>query len=428
MIRHLGRRLVGPVGQAVANGAGIQLALLVSGVLSARLLGPHDRGQQVLLTTIPSVSAFLGALGLPQALTYFLAKDARQGALLLRRLRWWLIVLGMVALAIQAAILGVLVKPARIDAVLADISFVLFFIMQFVIAHLQGSRLFGRSFLVQSSGPVVFAIGLVIAYASRRSSSVTTVMSIWVVALGATVALGLWFASAARRPEDRATLSMGEAPSTRVALGFGLRGLLGVSSPIETLRVDQLVVGLALSRRDLGFYSAALAFANAPKLLGQAVGAVAAPTLAAAGITNRRPLLKKYIAIGTLLTFFAAAVLETVVKWLVPLLYGDAFRPAISLAQLLIVAGAFMAIRRLMSDCARGIGRPGLGSQAEVASWVVLVPAFVVLVPIFGRLGVGAAVLASAAASAALLGLTLDLATRAPYAVSPTDDGDRVSL
>src|SRR5438105_2699501 len=60
---------------ALVSGLATQAGLVVSGVISARLLGPENRGYFALLILVPSILAQLGMLGMPQAVTYFTARD-----------------------------------------------------------------------------------------------------------------------------------------------------------------------------------------------------------------------------------------------------------------------------------------------------------------------------------------------------------------
>src|ERR1700722_5254682 len=57
-----------------ASGAG-QLALVASGIFAARILGAHDRGQLALFVLVPMILTVIGALGVPVAATYFIARD-----------------------------------------------------------------------------------------------------------------------------------------------------------------------------------------------------------------------------------------------------------------------------------------------------------------------------------------------------------------
>ena len=73
-------------------------------------------------------------------------------------------------------------------------------------------------------------------------------------------------------------------------MSFGLRSLFGSSSPFETFRLDQLLVGLVLTPVALGYYVVALAFTNLTRFLGQSIGMVTYPRIAAA--TDRSSQLR----------------------------------------------------------------------------------------------------------------------------------------
>src|SRR5688572_7701167 len=71
------------IGSLGAGGAG-QAALVVSGILAARALGPENRGHLALLTLVPWVVCQLGLLGVPNAVTYYVARDHRAAPAIMR--------------------------------------------------------------------------------------------------------------------------------------------------------------------------------------------------------------------------------------------------------------------------------------------------------------------------------------------------------
>src|SRR5262249_7021013 len=99
-------------------------------------------------------------------------------------------------------------------------------------------------------------------------------------------------------------------------------------------------------------------------------------------------------------------VLELSVGWLVPFFFGDEFSGAVVLTRILLVGALFLSARRMLTDGAQGLGRPGLGTIAEVSSWGFLLPALGVFAPLWGARGVALALAVSSALSfAVLLGL-----------------------
>src|SRR4051812_30853910 len=97
------------LGGAVFAGGALQGALLASGILAARLLGPDDRGHLAVLVLIPSLIAQLGGLGLPLAVTHFVARDDRTSRQVAAALWRPALIQTLVLTAIHAAVLVVVV-------------------------------------------------------------------------------------------------------------------------------------------------------------------------------------------------------------------------------------------------------------------------------------------------------------------------------
>src|SRR5688572_9717608 len=72
---------------SLATAAAIQCALLLSGTVAARMLGPADRGRLALISIVPSVLAIAGAAGLALALSYYIAREPGQARALVALVR-----------------------------------------------------------------------------------------------------------------------------------------------------------------------------------------------------------------------------------------------------------------------------------------------------------------------------------------------------
>ena len=77
------------------------IANLVTGVVTARALGPGGRGITVSLTTVSQLTGFLFALGAAQSLSYFIARRPQDGPSLLAT--WMLMLIPVAALAVGLA-------------------------------------------------------------------------------------------------------------------------------------------------------------------------------------------------------------------------------------------------------------------------------------------------------------------------------------
>ena len=74
--------------ESVMTGLGGQAVLIISGILAARILGVEGRGYLALLIIFPVVLCQLGGLGLPQAVTYYTARNRKHADFVYRLVRF----------------------------------------------------------------------------------------------------------------------------------------------------------------------------------------------------------------------------------------------------------------------------------------------------------------------------------------------------
>ena len=369
--------------------AGItQVASIVGGVLVARSLGPEDRGYLALLVVVSGICSLVGSIGLPSAVTYYVAQDPSHARRITRSLRAPGVLQVVAALVLQVAMLVALVidDPGRVK-VAAAISLLLvpgLIALYYGLALLQGQQRFTAFNLLRILPTMAYVAGVVVVFLGGAADLVP-IMTMWAGAnfVGGLLALGIALAGLPPATTDEAS------PSRSQMTRFGLKSFAGSLSPVEAFRLDQGVVGLFLSPVALGLYVVGQAFTALPRVIGTSVGLVAYPKVAAQqDPTLARRALWRYFFFGVAVTAIVIGALELVSAQLVTLFFGSEFEDAIPIAQILLLATLFMAARRVLTDGTNGIGHPGLGTLAEVASWVVLFPAIALLVPTYGAEGV----------------------------------------
>ncbi|MBJ7519188.1 MAG: oligosaccharide flippase family protein [Solirubrobacteraceae bacterium] len=359
------------------------VALLITGSLAARILGPTDRGYFALLVLVPSLVCQVGGLGISLALTHYVAAGeigASQGLRLLRRV----LALQVAAVTVASVVVGIALNLGHpgyvMGAVLIAASFaVTTYLKEYTVGLVQASGRSVSANLLKAFSPVAGAVGLTALYVGG-AESLTAVVVVW--------AATEWISSALLVVVTRMYLrrdapggDVDSAVSRARILEFGRAAYFSYLSPLDTFRLDQLYVGVALSATALGYYAAGAAFTTIPRVLAHSVGLTAAPLIArqrfGARVSVRRTgLVLGGLAIGTSAVTALAVGLSA--EWLVPALYGDAFRPAIALTQILMVGGFLFAVRRILIDVLRGVGRPAAGWRSEVGGLVV----FAVLAPV----------------------------------------------
>jgi O-antigen/teichoic acid export membrane protein/O-antigen ligase len=373
----------------VASGAA-QALLVMSGVLVARGLGPEDRGYLALLVVISGICVLVGSAGLPTAVTYFIARNPPGARAIARSLTVPFAGQTVATSVAQLVVMYAFIhdEPQRVKAA----ALLSLFLVPGILAHsyglaiLQGQERF-RPFNVLRILPTGVYAFAVLAIFFLGLANLDILMATWSFSLffGGVLALGvaLW-----GLPGE----TYARAPEPRQLFKFGLKSLVGSTSPLEALRLDQALVGLLLTPVTLGLYVVAQAFTNLPRVVALSVGMVAYPHVASQpDRASARRSLWRYFALGAAISAVVIGMLEIGSGPLVRIFFGEQFTGATSIARVLLLATLFMCARRVLTDSVNGLGRPGLGTLAEIVSWMLLVPTIGVLLPLYGAVGVALA-------------------------------------
>jgi O-antigen/teichoic acid export membrane protein len=397
-LRRLARGSRGPVAGSLVAGFYGQAALVVTGVLTARALGPTDRGYHALLLLVPTILLTLGTIGLPLATTVAIAREPANATLVRRAIRLPALVQLVVLTVVQVAVLWVLVDsdPSRVQtAALVTLPFLAGALGDvYGKALLQGEGRYA-TFNVFRCGPVtLYLVGVVTLVAIGQADLVTiTAVAVGGGALAGLVTLWVALRARPREPQAEAGVSRGQL------FRFGLRGYLGAASPVDAFRVDQAVIGVFLPPRALGLYVVALAFTNLPSLISRSIGMIALPQVASRGRAESTDEVWRFLLASSALIGLVVVALELTAGVLVPLVFGSDFEDAVAITRILLLGSLFYGARRVLSDSVSGSGRPGLGSIAELASWIVLVILLPIVVPLWGVEGVASAMAIASAVS-----------------------------
>jgi O-antigen/teichoic acid export membrane protein len=401
--------------QSVGTGVAIQFTLLASGPLIARLLGPTGRGQLAAIMIWPAALTFFGTLGLPAGTTYAIARGSGEPRELSRRMLRYALPQTVVILAIQfgvfAAVLGGRGHAVWEAGLVSLILVPVLLGQQYGIALLQGARrfrLFNAARVLPSTLYAVFVAGL---FVTHRHSLMAIVLA-WLVANAATTLLCFIGVYAFDDPPRE------HAPMTdREVFSFGVRGLFVSGSPIEAVRLDQMALAIFLPAAALGMYVVGLAITNLPSFVSKSVGVVAFPTVAAEkNAATARRMVMRYTLLDLWLSILIVVPLIAVSHWVIPLLFGNAFRDAVVISYIILPGTVFLSVRRVLAEGLRGLGHPMIGTVAEIVALGWLIAALAICLPLMGTRGAAVAVTTAYAASlvVALLGARRQMGISAP--------------
>jgi O-antigen/teichoic acid export membrane protein len=344
-----------------------QGALIISGIVAARVLGPSLRGELAILVLIPTITAQLTLIGLPSAITYYIGRDKGVSLETLSCLFRILAAQMSFAIAVLAAMLlfGQRWLPSAAPVLLVSVTIAGAFLIvqQYAYAILQGHNEFLQVATARLSPSVFYAIFAASVWALGAASFTSIALS-WVGANVVSGAIsGLYVRTCLKRhsriPGLRATGDL---------LVFGKRAFFGSTTPIETFRVDQLLGAIFLSRSGMGLYVVAQALSGLPKILASNIGIV---VFAGTARDNESTGVRARVRTAVLL-IGAAIVLCGALLLLAPtlmkLFFGPEFADGAVVAQILLVGALFFAVRRFLTEYAKGLGDPSVSSVSELAA------------------------------------------------------------
>ena len=399
-----------------AAGLGIQLLTVASGPLVARMLGPDGRGQMVTVSVVAALCSLLGMGGLPAAISHSVAKagaparDVLQGYL-----RFWL----MMSLIPSVAAAGLAV--AFLDgspgwpglAAAAFVITVLSVWFQLLAGMLRGEGDVRHINALKLSGVITY-VGLIVAiFLIHRTDVAATLLFVYAVAQVIGLVVG-WLRL--QRPTGDGSVQVARSEVHRFARHSWVSGV----SALDGLGVDHLLVGALLGQTSLGLYAVAASVTNLPLIVLAGVAAILLPRMATRSASSGITMLRRWLLATIALDFLIVLCLQAVIAPAIRILFGSEFVPATTSARILIVAWAFLALRRVLTAAAQAQGKAGRASTIEAVCMGILLVGVVLGVRFFGIEGAALAMASTGAVSC--LALALLVSWRAPFATETSSD------
>jgi O-antigen/teichoic acid export membrane protein len=405
--RRIGRKIAGTACFNVAAAA----AAAVGGVILARAMGPTVRGEYAAVTSWFGVLLTVGGVGQPAAVCFHVARYPGHARSYVATSRAMMLVTGGIAL-----VTGVIFAPvlAHGDAGLAGAYRIVFagsalaFIGASYTSSLQATSI-QRWNLVRFSQPVLALTGILVL---RRLRLITldTALAVLIVTMAIQLGYSYYYCRGSQLAPGRA-----RAELVRPLVRYGLAQIAAIAPATLNAYLDQLVLSQLVPPADLGRYAIAVSITLIPVPLVSAIGNVAFPRLAASrAISADSHRLQRTAVVVSAVT--ASAILlpiAAIAYWLVPEVFGPAYRGAVPLLWILTPGGVFLACGQVVGDLLRGRNQPGLVAAAQGLAAVFTVILLFALLP---STGVAAAAIASTVAYGIALAAMIRLLWRPPRA------------
>lgn len=183
----------------------------------------------------------------------------------------------------------------------------------------------------------------------------------------------------------------------REGLAFGARSWVWSLAGTSVVKLDQLLMAVIVSSRELGLYALAVTLATASAPLTGAVVTALLPRVAAGDPT----LAARSCRVAIFVALVYGIALGIVSPFLIPLVFTSGFTGAVPMLLILLLAHVFFVPTQVLGTALIAAGSPGAAARSQIVGLGVTVVGLVIALPLAG--GVGAAivsVLAYAATSA----------------------------
>lgn len=379
----------------------IQGCGLITGVVTARLLGPSGRGELATVLLWPTILSNLGLMGCNWALAREVARDPESepdGVCSA-------VTVG-IATALLYSILGYLLVPlvlpqdrsylfslARLCLLLIPLDI----FNQIILAIDHGRMRWRRYNFVRVSFFLFYLIFVCFLWATRKAQ---VRWFVWIF-LASQVLAVLLRCGIQRKSFVTGTLRF--ADCFRL-LHSGLPYFWATASSLLTLQLDKILVVGLMSTHAAGIYAVALTFANAQSSLGDALGITSFATLSnERSLDNQRRILTETFRQSAVISSGLGVLLACLIPFLVGPLFGIEFSEAIRPAVILAIAAALTTSSGILDEGLRGAGRPYAGLASQLSGTGVLAVAAALLLERFGLIGMAWAVVLSACTQVAVL-------------------------
>lgn len=386
------------------------LGIATSG-LTARVLGPSDRGVLAAAMIWPSLVFSLGAVVNTQSVAYFWAKAKVTGTcrtiwsasliwsglltLILLPVSW---MINWLALGEQAPVNLI---ASNIYAWMIPFSLLSACLVPIFLAEERFNIFWG----IRIGSAVLYLVLLLVLYLAGLISVINCVLVSLASLIGTTIyALVLYLKSF--------DWSFSWNPDVFKSMAvYGTKINLSGFPYQLNVRLDQLLMSLLLPERVLGYYVVAVAWSSILGFLGSGVSTT---MLSRSVLTDRQDqsrlsdLLAQFRLANILLVVLGVGA-AIIAPLGIPLLFGSDFRPSVFPAMVLCLASLFMNINLVLHELTRGLGFPNLGVRAEMAGLLVTAPLLALLLPVWQ--GTGAALVALIS-RLCVLGVFIHLFTR----------------
>lgn len=363
---------------------------VVTAPILAQALGVEGRGELAAAVAPYSLLTSVATLGLPEALTFYLAKYPRLNRRAIALTSAVTVAFGGLCLAVTIAYSDILTsenQTLRTILILATSLAIPALLTNILRGAASGLQMWRSVATEKLAGSLLKLVIL----ASLAMADQLTVLNAVIVTCIAPVLAAIVYVPTLRRQSTPQALEPHFSASKPI-LKFGTQVWLGSVASMIQGRLSQLIIAPLSNLSQLGLFVVAVTISDIPLLAATAIRDVIF------GISSRQADKDRITTIGRLSLLIGTAgalVLGVALSWLIPTLFGEEFYEAIAPAWILLIACAVGIPGIIAGAGLAAWDRPLARSLTVIAALMVNAVGMILLVPPLGANGAAIAGLAS---------------------------------
>jgi antigen flippase len=393
-----------PVVSSFLATVGVQVATVIGGVLTARLLGPTGKGEYAAIVLWPSLLASTGSLGIVEATGFITAKSRENTDAVLPSALALALIISCILIGAGVLFVPHLIHNRDLSATaLAYLAFIPLNLVSLIIMQsMLGAGEVGIYSFLRAFVYFVFLAGILLAL----SVGIVSVTAFAVISLASNCATLITALSYSVR--RNLLKGLPETGKIVALVQYGWRAHLASLASLANARLDQALLAIFLPAAALGYYTVAVTFSIAVQLSATTMIPPAFSAIARSdNLLERRRVWGQYVRFSAYVAICLGSLLLTSATVLVRAVFGAAYLPSVTPARILIAAGVPLTLSLLLGCGYRAIGKPLVPSQAEGVGLLVTGGALALLMPVYGTTGAASATLLGCSSSCAILILSL---------------------
>lgn len=370
----------------------IQAFGVITGILTARLLGPAGKGDLTTVFWLPGLMTEAGIVALPQAIAFAVSRNPERNASFTAAGFWIALNLGLLEMVMLYPLVPWILGSDKQHLVTISRWFLLYLPVVFASLTLlgidQGRQAFRRYNFLRLLPSVLYVVGMLSLWRVGRVG-VTEFVLANLFAHIVTLVIRSGASGKSLFPPSFTSCLRDSALVIKRGLIFHLPSLAG----ILLMRADIFLLIRMVSPENIGYYTVAMSIALVQLGITSSLIQVNFPKVAALNLQRAADTMLRQFRVAQMPIIGMALFVELVSPWIVRYIFGKAFLPAVMPAFVLIIALAIWGLSQLLDNGFRAMGHVMPGVISSCAGLIVLLITGLFLTRQIGIIGMAVGVL-----------------------------------